>query len=53
MNKISKVKLFINNNLKSRKAAEKIKAGVPYIIRFKSQGREDRRIKRKRRNQSY
>ena len=28
-------------------SAEKIKAGDPYIIRFKSQGREDRKIKHK------
>ena len=28
-------------------SAEKIKAGVPYIIRFKSPGREDRKIKHK------
>ncbi len=28
-------------------AIQKIKDGVPYIIRFKSQGREDRRIKHK------
>ena len=28
MNKISKVKLFINNNLKSRKAAEEIKEEI-------------------------
>ena len=31
-------------NLTIDEAAEKIKAGVPYIIRFKSPGREDRKI---------
>ncbi len=31
-------------NLPLDEAAEKIKAGVPYIIRFKSPGREDRKI---------
>ncbi len=34
-------------NLSIEEAAEKIKAGVPYIIRFKSPGREDRKIKHK------
>ena len=34
-------------NLTTDEAAEKIKAGVPYIIRFKSPGREDRKIKHK------
>ncbi len=34
-------------NLPIDEAAQKIKDGVPYIIRFKSQGREDRRIKHK------
>ena len=34
-------------NLGVEEAAEKIKAGVPYIIRFKSPGREDRKIKHK------
>ena len=32
-------------NLSIDEMAEKIKAGVPYIIRFKSPGREDRKIK--------
>jgi glutamyl-tRNA synthetase len=34
-------------NLTVEEAAEKIKAGKPYIIRFKSPGREDRKIKHK------
>lgn len=34
-------------NLSLDEAAEKIKAGVPYIIRFKSPGREDRKIQHK------
>ena len=34
-------------NLTVDEAAEKIKAGEPYIIRFKSPGREDRKIKHK------
>ena len=34
-------------NLTVEEAAEKIKAGEPYIIRFKSPGREDRKIKHK------
>ena len=34
-------------NLSIDEAAEKIKAGEPYIIRFKSPGREDRKIKHK------
>lgn len=34
-------------NLPLEEAAKKIKAGVPYIIRFKSNGREDRKIKHK------
>lgn len=34
-------------NLSVEEAAEKIKAGEPYIVRFKSPGREDRRIKHK------
>ena len=34
-------------NLPLEEAAEKIKAGVQYIIRFKSNGREDRKIKHK------
>ena len=34
-------------NLSLDEAAEKIKAGEPYIIRFKSQGREDKKIKHK------
>ena len=34
-------------NLSVEEMAEKIKAGVPYIIRFKSRGREDRKIKHK------
>ena len=34
-------------NLPIDEAAEKIKTGEAYIIRFKSQGREDRRIKHK------
>jgi glutamyl-tRNA synthetase len=34
-------------NLSVEEAAEKIKAGEPYIIRFKSPGREDRKIKHK------
>ena len=34
-------------NLSVEEMAEKIKAGEPYIIRFKSTGREDRKIKHK------
>ena len=34
-------------NLTIEEAAEKIKAGEPYIVRFKSPGREDRKIKHK------
>ena len=34
-------------NLSLEEMAEKIKAGVPYIVRFKSNGREDRKIKHK------
>ena len=34
-------------NLSLDEMAEKINAGVPYIIRFKSPGREDRKIKHK------
>ena len=34
-------------NLSLDEMAEKINAGVPYIIRFKSHGREDRKIKHK------
>ena len=34
-------------NLSVEQMIEKIKAGVPYIIRFKSPGREDRKIKHK------
>lgn len=34
-------------NLSIQDAIEKIKNGEPYIVRFKSQGREDRRIKHK------
>ncbi len=34
-------------NLTVQEAIEKIKNGDPYIIRFKSQGREDRKIKHK------
>ena len=34
-------------NLPLEEAAKKIKSGVPYIIRFKSNGREDRKIKHK------
>lgn len=34
-------------NLSIEEAVEKIKAGESYIIRFKSQGREDRKIKHK------
>ena len=34
-------------NLSVEEMAEKIKAGEPYIIRFKSPGREDRKIKHK------
>ena len=34
-------------NLSLDEMAEKIKAGVPYIIRFKSPGREDRKLKHK------
>ena len=34
-------------NLPIEEAAEKIKSGDPYIIRFKSPGREDRKIKHK------
>ncbi len=36
-----------SRNLSVDEAAEKIKTGVPYIIRFKSTGREDRKIKHK------
>ena len=36
-----------SRNLSVEEAAEKIKDGVPYIIRFKSPGREDRKIKHK------
>ena len=36
-----------SRNLSVEEAAEKIKSGVPYIIRFKSTGREDRKIKHK------
>lgn len=32
-------------NLSVEEAAEKIKAGMPYIVRFKSMGREDRKIR--------
>ena len=32
-------------NLSVEEAAEKIKAGTPYIVRFKSMGREDRKIR--------
>ena len=34
-------------NLSIEEAVEKIKAGEPYIVRFKSPGREDRKIKHK------
>ena len=34
-------------NLSLEEMAEKIKAGEPYIVRFKSNGREDRKIKHK------
>lgn len=34
-------------NLSVEEMAEKVKAGEPYIIRFKSPGREDRKIKHK------
>ena len=34
-------------NLSLEEMAEKIKAGVPYIVRFKSNGREGRKIKHK------
>ena len=34
-------------NLSIEEAAERIKAGDPYIVRFKSPGREDRKIKHK------
>lgn len=34
-------------NLPIDEAAEKIKAGIPYIVRFRSPGREDRKIKHK------
>ena len=34
-------------NLTVQEAAEKIKAGEPYIVRFKSPGREDRKLKHK------
>jgi len=34
-------------NLSVEEAIEKIKSGVPYIVRFKSPGREDRKIKHK------
>ena len=36
-----------SRNLSVEEAADKIKAGEPYIIRFKSPGREDRKIKHK------
>ena len=36
-----------SRNISVEEAAEKIKAGEPYIIRFKSPGREDRKIKHK------
>ena len=36
-----------DRNLSLDQMAEKIKNGVPYIIRFKSPGREDRKIKHK------
>ena len=36
-----------SRNLSVEEAAEKINAGEPYIIRFKSPGREDRKIKHK------
>ena len=36
-----------SRNYTVEEAAEKIKAGVPYIIRFRSPGREDRKIKHK------
>ena len=36
-----------SRNLSVEEATEKIKDGVPYIIRFKSLGREDRKIKHK------
>ena len=36
-----------SRNLSVEEAAEKIKAGEPYIVRFKSPGREDRKIKHK------
>ena len=36
-----------SRNLSVEEATEKIKDGVPYIIRFKSPGREDRKIKHK------
>ena len=36
-----------DRNLSLEEMAEKINAGVPYIIRFKSPGREDRKIKHK------
>ncbi|MCI9038745.1 MAG: glutamate--tRNA ligase [Clostridia bacterium] len=32
-------------NLSVEEAAEKIKAGMPYIVRFKSMGREDKKIR--------
>ena len=34
-------------NLPIDEAVEKIKAGIPYIVRFRSPGREDRKIKHK------
>jgi glutamyl-tRNA synthetase len=34
-------------NLPIDEATEKIKAGIPYIVRFRSPGREDRKIKHK------
>ncbi len=36
-----------SRNYTVEEATEKIKAGVPYIIRFRSPGREDRKIKHK------
>ena len=36
-----------SRNLSVEEAAEKIKSGVPYIVRFKSNGREDKKIKHK------
>lgn len=34
-------------NLSIEEAVEKIKSGIPYIVRFRSPGREDRKIKHK------